>query len=616
MKMKIMNPLAVLMLLPILAAAQTPLAGDTVVVLISSNVDTEPLEPNVTVSGTASISSILFDRARGTGPSVGYWISDVLADGSVQVDLTKGAVYESVVVYHLRPDGGAISLLDTVKSSQSNVSGLTNSYSFASTSSGIVLEGVSTYATSTEPLSSEWMLVNSKRKAAHSYFNNVSSLERIWTNSDAGHTACYGLAFANTRVVGEQEAKLAEPALQQELKDQIQADISEWASLWPVYEWDVINEARDYHRIQDLIGWDQMAEWFKIGASNAVLPECQYLLNEYGIISAEPVLVNPTGYTSRRDTMMSHLDILQANGAPLSRIRFQSRMTRGYLDPDVIYDGLDEFGDRYGLPMVGTEFEIRAKDTFPVDETLRAQITEETLTAYFSHPLVAGLTAWTYMTVEDWAMCSYDGTIKLNGLVWYYLHRIRYVTEASATADAAGEVAVRGFKGDYDITVHYDGKDYPVEYTLLSNQTAVIMLDDVNTPSALYADWLGDFPTLGNETNLIDNPDADAWNNLAEYALGGNPAAPDSTAVFQSLEVGGAHYLEVVYSQRIHAASRGLGYQLVHTTNLIDGAWMTNRFEYRGSGAISGEFESVTNHISADSEPRQFIKLQVKLLEK
>ncbi|VGO19219.1 endo-1,4-beta-xylanase [Pontiella sulfatireligans] len=456
------------------------LAGDTVVVLWSSNVGTEPLETNVTFSGTASVSSILFDRAKGTGPSVGYWISDVLADGTVQVDISREAAYSSVVVYHLRPDGGAISLLDIVTSSQSDVSGLTNSYSFAGTSSGILLEGVSTYVAGIYPASAEWVLVNSKRKSAHSYFNNVSALESIWTHDSSGNTAVCGLAFANARVVGEQEAKLAEPALQQELKDQIQADISEWASLWPVYEWDVINETRDNHRIQDLIGWDQMAEWFKIGANNAVLPECRYLLNEYGIISAEPVSINPTGYTSRRDTMMSHLDILQANDAPLSRIGFQSRMTRGYLDPDVIYDRLDDFGDRYGLPMVGTEFEIRAKDTFPVDETLRAQITEETLTTYFSHPLVAGLTAWTYMTVEDWAMCSYDGTIKLNGLVWYYLHRIRYVTEESATADAAGETSVRGFKGDYDITVHYDGKDYPVEYTLLSNQTTVVMLDDVD----------------------------------------------------------------------------------------------------------------------------------------
>jgi GH35 family endo-1,4-beta-xylanase len=589
------------------------LAGDAIVVLWSSNKGGEPVEANLMFSGTASLSSPQFDRAT-VGASVAYWMSDVTAAGTVDIDISKMDAYSSVVVYHLRPDGGAISLLDTVTAGFSNVSGLTNTYSFAGPSSGILLEGVSAYVGGIYPQMAEWVLVNDRRKSAHSYFNNVTTLESIWIHDSSGNTAVCGLAFANARVVGEQEAKLAEPALQQELKDQIEADISEWASLWPVYEWDVINETRANHRIQDLIGWDQMAEWFKIGASNSVLPECQYLLNEYGVISASPVAIKPTEYTANRDTMMSHLDIIQTKGAPLNRIGFQSRITRGYLDPDVVYDRLDDFGTRYDLEMVATEFEVREKDTFPVDETLRAQITEEMLTTYFSHRLVSGFTAWTYMTVEDWAMCSYDGTVKLNGLVWYYLHRIRYITDESAAADVAGEVAVRGFKGDYDITVSYNGKDYPVEYTLLSNQTVVVMLNDVDMASELYGEWLADFPELGGETNLLDNTDGDRWENLAEYALGGNPIVPDSASDFQTLKVNGTNYMEFVYSRRSDAFARGLDYQLFHTTNLVDEVWMTNRFESVGTGAIDTDFESVTNRIPTDVEHQQFIKLQVERL--
>ncbi len=219
------------------------------------------------------------------------------------------------------------------------------------------------------------------------------------------------------------------------------------------------------------------------------------------------------------------------------------------------------------------------------------------------------------MTDEDWAMCSYDGTIKLSGLVWYYLHHIRYVTDESLTADTAGEVALRGFKGDYDITVSYGGKEYPIEYTLLSNQTAaVVMLDDVNIASALYADWLEEFPILGSYTNPLDNIDGDGWNNGVEYALGGNPGVPDSSVLSQTLESGGTNFVEYVYSRRIDAAARGLSYQLFHTTNLIGSAWMTNRFEFGGAGALNSDFESVTNRISTEAESQQFIKLQVERL--
>lgn len=456
-------------------------AGDAVVVVVASNIGNSPVETNVVMSGSAAISAVDYDRINGKGPSVAYWYSDVLSDGTVQVDFLKGPSYQNIVIYHLTPDGGSISLLDTQKQTEKDLTGVTNTYVFSSSESGILIEGISAYSGDVHPENAKWVFPEDKRRRfAHRYFSNSNSERSGWTHDVPGTIAIYGLAFANARVVGEQEAELQEPTLQQELKDQIQLEIEEWASLWPVYEWDVINETRDNHRVQDVIGWDQMAEWFRLGQSNSVLPGCDLLLNEYGVISAEPESLSPTAYTSRRDTMMSHLDIILANGGPMNRIGFQSRMTRGYLEPTEIYDRLDEFGDRYGLPMVATEFEVRAKDTFPVDETLRAQITEETLTTYFSHPLVDGFTAWTYMGTDPWVMCNYDGTVKLNGLVWYYLHRIRYTTDEAGATDLSGELAVRGFKGDYEISVSYNGVDYPLEYTLLSNQTAVVMLEDVN----------------------------------------------------------------------------------------------------------------------------------------
>jgi hypothetical protein len=420
--------------------------------------------------------------------------------------------------------------------------------------------------------------------------------------------------------VGEQAALAAQPVLQQELKDIINAELSEWASLWPVTEWDVINETRANHRIQDLIGWDQMAEWFRIGESNAVLPGCQLLLNEYGVISAPPASVKPTEYTANRDIMMSHLDIIQTNGGPLSRIGFQSRMTRGRLDPQVIYDRLEDFSSAYGLEMVATEFEVRENsgNSFFPDETERAEITEETLTAYYSHPLVSAFTAWTYMTDDDYAMCSYDGTVKLNGLVWYYLHRIRYVTDETLTADVMGEVALRGFKGDYDITVGYAGTNYPTVVTLSSNQSVVITLDDVDLtpdPESYYASWLTGFPTLGSQTNRADNPDGDVFDNGYEYALGGNPTnAADSgyASSYRVVEDGGSSYLEYVHAQRDDAGARGLVYSVKTDTDLLTPpGWTTGLVEIVGTNVnfIPEGFVTVTNRLPVEAQPQRFLNL-------
>ena len=76
---------------------------------------------------------------------------------------------------------------------------------------------------------------------------------------------------------------------------------------WPVYEWDVVNEANGNNRIQGLIGDDQMAEWFKLAASNSVLPNCGLALNEYNLISARPESENATSYINSRTMMMTNM---------------------------------------------------------------------------------------------------------------------------------------------------------------------------------------------------------------------------------------------------------------------------------------------------------------------
>lgn len=451
-------------------ASMTVSAGDVLVVIMAAN---NGVAVDFAYSGTASLSTPDYAVANGGG-SVSRWIREALTSGTVNIDLTAEAGNRSVAVYHLTQDGGPISLLDSTELTCGIVTGTTNQYSFGTASSGILIEGLATYAPYTHPQQDvAWKINDGKRPIAHSYFSNVSSVVSGWNHIGIENTSLSGMAFANAKVVGEENAGSNEAQLAQELKDLIYDEISEWAALWPVYEWDVANEMNGNNLIQGLIGWDQMAEWWRIAQSNVPVSGCGLMINEYGILSGAPVSEKAYAYPNTRDMLMNNIDIILADGGPLDSIGFQSRV-HANLSMDELYDRLCDFGDRYGLPMVGTEFETVNSVT---NEMTRAQMVENVLTTYFSHPLAIGLNAWTYMKDELRAMCYLDGTVKLNGLAWYYLHRIRYSTEQSSTSAGDGWAEpVYGFRGDYEIVVSHDGVDYPVTTTMLADKAVQVVL--------------------------------------------------------------------------------------------------------------------------------------------
>ncbi|MDF7824060.1 sulfatase-like hydrolase/transferase [Pontiellaceae bacterium B12227] len=291
-------------------------------------------------------------------------------------------------------------------------------------------------------------------------------------------------------------------ALKADLKAEVDYMIGDWASKWSVYEWDVINETLSNFRVQELLGYEETAGWFRIAESNVVDPDCKLLINEFQIISARSFELDDDHYTDRRDRYYESIGHVLDNGGRLDRIGFQSRVKFEVPNPQTWYDRLEEFNQQYGLPMVGTEFEVRDSDPpdtnfFPYDytEMERAEVTESLLTAYFSHPDTIGLHAWTYMKGFDreYSMCYYDGTVKLNGLAWYYLHRIRYNTDATLSSSLNGETSLRAFKGDYEITVSYKGQDYVASLAHTNDQSIVLALPssvvDETGDSAVIDAW-------------------------------------------------------------------------------------------------------------------------------
>lgn len=130
----------------------------------------------------------------------------------------------------------------------------------------------------------------------------------------------------------------------------------------------------------------------------------------------------------------------------------------------------------------------------------------------------------------------------------------------------------------------------------------------------LFVEWLNLYPGLGSATNYTDDVEPDGLNNLAEYALGGNPTNHDASVVMPRSAlsaVGGTNWLCMVYSRRADAAARGLTYTVLHGTNLVTGLTHTNHVV--GVSSVTNGFESVTNQVPTDVEVAQFMQLLIEM---
>jgi len=137
------------------------------------------------------------------------------------------------------------------------------------------------------------------------------------------------------------------------------------------------------------------------------------------------------------------------------------------------------------------------------------------------------------------------------------------------------------------------------------------------SPVELYSTWLADFPTLGSQTNLTDNPDGDLYNNLVEYYFGGNPTLGEfisSAWVFNGLvNDSGTNYIIYVYRRRQDQDERGLSSWIELNTSMTNSAWTndTTLYEFMGVGNIDGTWQAVTNRINAEADAR-FIRNRVQ----
>ena len=218
-----------------------------------------------------------------------------------------------------------------------------------------------------------------------------------------------------------------------------------------LYEWDVMNEPATNHEFMDILGEDAMADWFRL--AHEADPDVRLMLNEYSILTG--------GHT---DSLERVVRLLLDAGAPVQAIGIQSHMGIEPVGIPQTLAALDRVA-ALGLPLAITEF-----DQATVDERLQGRYMRDFMTAIFSHPAVDAFIMWGFWENRHWkpeaALFREDWSVKPNGQAYMDLVFDEWWTEEEAQTDADGACTVRGFLGDYEVTVTHGGNTATQELSL------------------------------------------------------------------------------------------------------------------------------------------------------
>ncbi len=295
--------------------------------------------------------------------------------------------------------------------------------------------------------------------------------------------------------------------------------------------WDVVNEPRTQNDLMTGLGGGdaEMVPWFQ--QAKQVAPNADLYLNEFGILTSEGAISQ-----GNRDRFYDTVQALKDAGAPVEGVGFQGHFRDDDLTgPEQLWAVLDRFGE-LGLKMQVTEF-----DHETTDEALQAQYMRDFLTAIFAHEGVDDLLMWGFWEGGHWrpeaALYRTDWSIKPNGQAYHDLVLDEWWTDEQAAADEAGNAEVRGFKGEYRITVSDDGKTRSLDATLSDDGTELIvrlpeLLGDLDFDGDIDADDINALGEAVGSTDSLYDLDGDG---VVRFEVNASGVASDSDYLIRVL---------------------------------------------------------------------------------
>ncbi|GIV18215.1 MAG: beta-xylanase [Armatimonadota bacterium] len=251
------------------------------------------------------------------------------------------------------------------------------------------------------------------------------------------------------------------------LRERVREIVSQFKGL--IDRWDVVNEATVATRFNNGVG-----NWVKRDGAAAVVTECLQWARE-----ANPkatLLYNDFNISPAFEQLVEELI---RRKAPLDAIGIQSHMHGGEWPLERAWQVCETYS-RFGKPLHFTETTVlsgehgyerpRPWPTTPEGEARQADYVEKFYTILFSHPAVEAITWWDFMD-GGWQGAP-AGLVRADlspKPVYHRLMRLikgKWWTQDTTRTNARGEAKMRGFLGDYRVTVSASAGKRTQQFTL------------------------------------------------------------------------------------------------------------------------------------------------------
>lgn len=215
-------------------------------------------------------------------------------------------------------------------------------------------------------------------------------------------------------------------------------------------DWDLVNEPAHHRTFMDIFGEEEVVYWYK--RAHELEPSIPLYVNQYDVLNGH-----------YHDKFKRWVKLLLDEGAPLGGIGIQGHVKTeqfiGEESLEKVWDIINEYA-AFGLPIKITEFDCEATN----GEDRQAQCLENALTLFFSHPSMDGFLLWGFWDGRHWrnterfgldkaGLWREDWTAKPAAKAWHRLIFEDWWTNESGRTDIDGRLTIRGFSGDYIVTV-------------------------------------------------------------------------------------------------------------------------------------------------------------------
>jgi len=256
-----------------------------------------------------------------------------------------------------------------------------------------------------------------------------------------------------------QNLKNDKEALKKRINNHIKEEVSYYKG--KLVNWDVVNEPYANHDLMDILGEDEILEWFKL--AREVDPDARLYLNETGITKSPAV-------ADRAEEILKNA---KAKGVKIDGLGIQSHFLNGLeiTPPEKLLEILDRFGAYVD------EIKVTEMDFVLENDQLEADYLRDLMTAYFSHPKVNGILMWGFWDGAHWEnhapIYTRDWQLRPSGEAFIDLVFNKWWTQEEGQTNDKGEYSTRGFLGEYEIVVEAGGKVQTVSTELLREGTEI-----------------------------------------------------------------------------------------------------------------------------------------------